>query len=272
MSPFISRSFLLLAALSLPLHAAPPAETPFVTVNGVAVSKTLAEIYMLHGKAQKLDPKKLEQDVREEIIRRELMYQEAQRLGIDKQPEVAKNADAEKAKVLIQAEAARQTIILRAFVQEYLKKHPVTEAQLKADYDKNRARGGDTEYKVRHILLKTEDEAKATLAKLQKGASFAELAADSLDSGTKSAGGDLGWSSPARYVAPFAEALKTLKKGQLYEKPVKSEFGYHLIQVDDTRPLQVPAFAELRPLMQRQAEEAVLNKLVDELRKKAKIE
>lgn len=127
MSPFVVRSFLLLAALSLPLHAAPPADTPFVTVNGVAVSKTLAEIYMLHGKAQKLDPKKLEQDVRGEIIRRELMYQEAQRLGIDKQPEVAKNADAEKAKVLIQAEAARQTIILRAFAQEYLKKHPVTE-------------------------------------------------------------------------------------------------------------------------------------------------
>ena len=272
MSPFISRSLLLLAALSLPLHSAVADEKPFVTVNGTAVSRTLAEIYMLHGKAQKLDPKKLEQDVREEIIRRELMYQEARRLGIDKQPEVAKAADAEKAKVLIQADAARQTIILRAFVQEYLKKHPVTEAQLKADYDKSRARGGDTEYKVQHILLKTEDEAKAIIARLNKGENFATLAAESIDTGTKSAGGDLGWSSPARYVAPFADALKTLKKGQRYEKPVKSEFGYHVIQVEDTRPLQVPSFADLRPMMQKQAEEETLNKLVSELRTKAKIE
>ncbi len=272
MSLVTSRSLLLLAALCLPLHTTLADEKPFVTVNGVSVSRTLAEIYMLHGKAQKLDPKKLEQDVREEIIRRELMYQEAKRLGIDKQSEVAQKAEAEKAKVLIQAEAAKQTIILRAFVQEYLKKHPVTEAQLKAEYDKNRARGGDTEYKVRHILLKTEDEAKAIIAKLKKGANFAELAVESIDSGTKSDGGNLGWSGPARYVAPFAEALKTLKKGQLHEKPVKSEFGYHVIQVEDTRPLQVPSFAELRPLMQKQAEEASLNKLVEELRKTAKIE
>lgn len=272
MSLLVPRSLLLLAALSLPLHAVQAEEKPFVTVNGVAVSRTLAEIYMLHGKAQKLDPKKLEQDVREEIIRRELMYQEAQRLGIDKQPEVAQSAEAEKAKVLIQAEAAKQTIILRAFVQDYLKKHPITEAQLKAEYDKGRALGGDTEYKVRHILLKTEEEAKAIIAKLKKGGNFSELAAESIDSGTKSNGGDLGWSSPARYVAPFAAALKTLKKGLLHEKPVKSEFGYHVIQVDDTRPLQVPAFADLRPMMQKQAEEESLNKMVGELRKKAKIE
>ena len=272
MSLVTSRSLLLLAALCLPLHTTLADEKPFVTVNGVSVSITLAEIYMLHGKAQKLDPKKLEQDVREEIIRRELMYQEAKRLGIDKQSEVAQKAEAEKAKVLIQAEAAKQTIILRAFVQEYLKKHPVTEAQLKAEYDKNRARGGDTEYKVRHILLKTEDEAKAIIAKLKKGANFAEMAVESIDSGTKSDGGNLGWSGPARYVAPFAEALKTLKKGQLHEKPVKTEFGYHVILLDDTRPLNAPAFEELKPRLLQQAQSQQITKMVDGLRAKAKVE
>lgn len=249
------------------------ADKPFVTVNGVAVSQATAEIFMANGKAQGMsDTPELKRNIREELIRRELMLQEAKKSGIDKRPEVATEAEAEKQKMIVQAEAVKQTIIIRAYVRDFVSKNPVTDEQLKATYDAYRAKGGETEYKVSHILLRTEADAKAVIAELNQGGKFAELARQSIDTGSAASGGDLGWSSPAKFVKPFADALVGLKKGKYSVVPVKTEFGYHVIELEGTRPLKVPSFDEMKHMLKKDAEAMVVEKMVADLRAKAKIQ
>ncbi len=173
---------------------------------------------------------------------------------------------------MAQAEAARRTIIIRACVSDFIKKNPVIDARLKAEYDAQKARGGDTEFKVRHILVSSEEQAKDTIARLKKGEKFEELAKQSIDQGTKNSGGELEWASPAKYVKPFADALLALKKGKFSESPVHSDFGYHVFQLEDTRALKVPSFDEMRPMMQQSAQTKVMDKMINELRAKAKID
>jgi peptidyl-prolyl cis-trans isomerase C len=234
----------------------------FVTVNGVAVSQNLANVFIAEQKAQGApDTPELKSAVREELIRRELLIQEAKKAGIDKRPEVA-----------AQAEAARQAFFVRAYIQEYVKKNPIGDAQLRADYDKIKAQLGSTEYKARHILVVSEDDAKAIIANLKKGAKFEELATQSIDPGSKDNGGDLGWASAGNFVKPFSDALTGLAKGKYTETPVKSDFGYHVIMLEDTRPLNVPAFEELKPRLLQQAQSVQINKMVEGLRAKAKVE
>lgn len=233
----------------------------FVTVNGVAVSKTLADVFMAEQKAQGApDSPELKKAVREELIRRELLIQEAKKAGVDKKPEVA-----------AQAEAARQAFFIRAYVQDYLKKNPVTDAQLKAQYESIKAQLGNTEYKARHILVTGEEDAKAIIANLKKGAKFEDLAKQSIDPGSKDSGGDLGWASAGNFVKPFSDALTALSKGKYTETPVKSEFGYHVILLEDSRPLNAPAFDEIKPRLLQQAQGQMINKKVEELMSKAKI-
>ena len=249
------------------------AEKPFVTVNGVGISQATADMFMQQGKANGMpDAPEMKAKVREELIRRELMFQSAKGAGFDKKPDVASKVDAASKSLLAQLEATKQTIVVRAYLDDYFKRHPVTDAQLKAVYDANRAKGGDTEYKARHILLKSEADAKAIIAKLDKGSKFEELAKQSIEPGAATSGGDLGWSSPARYVKPFADALKGLKKGKYSAAPVKTEFGYHVIKLDDTRPLKVPSFNEMKHMLQRDAEAQMIDKIIAELRAKAKIQ
>ena len=131
---------------------------------------------------------------------------------------------------------------------------------------------GTPEYKSRHILVKTEEEAVAIIANLKKGAKFEELAKQSLDPGSKDNGGVLDWSSPSNFVKPFSDALVSLSKGKYTETPVKSEFGYHVILLDDSRPLNVPKFEDVKPRLQQQAQSQQINKMVADLRAKAKIE
>ncbi len=234
----------------------------FVTVNGVAVSQNLANVFMAEQKAQGApDSPELKNAVREELIRRELLLQEAKKAGLDKKPEVAAQAD-----------AARQAFFVRAYIQEFVKKNPVSDAQLKADYDKIKGQLGNTEYKTRHILVKNEDDAKAIIANLKKGAKFEELATQSVDPGSKDNGGDLGWASAGNFVKPFSDALTGLNKGKYTETPVKTDFGYHVILLEDTRPLNVPPFEELKPRLTQQAQAQQINKMVEGLRAKAKIE
>lgn len=249
------------------------ADTAFVSVNGVAVSQAIADMFMANGKAQGMaDTPESKNKIREELIRRELVLQEAKRTGVDRKPEVAAEAEAEKQKMIAQAEAVKQAIIIRAYVRDYVKKNPVTDEQLKATYDAYRAKGGDTEYKVRHILVKNEGDAKAIIARLDQGAKFEELAKKSIDTGSAASGGDLGWSSTAKFVKPFADALVGLKKGGYSAAPVKSEFGYHVIKLEDTRPLKVPSFDEMKHMLQKDAEAMVVEKMVADLRAKAKIQ
>ncbi|WP_263772365.1 peptidylprolyl isomerase [Propionivibrio soli] len=247
------------ATISAPLLAAGNA---FVTVNGVPVSQSMANVFINEQKAQGApDTPELKNAVREELIRRELLVQEAKKAGLDKKPEIA-----------AQAEAARQAFFVRAYVQEYLKKNPISEAQLRAQYETIKTQMGATEYKASHILVASEDEAKSIIEDLKKGTKFDELAKKSIDPGSKDNGGDLGWASAGNFVKPFSDALTTLEKGKYTETPVKSEFGYHVIQLEDTRPLSAPAFEEVQPRLMQQAQSQQINKMIEDLRAKAKVQ
>ncbi len=267
---------LAIAVLAGTIMAAPvmaAADKPFVTVNGIVIPQATADLFMAQGKANGMpDTPEMKARVREELIRRELMFQAAKGAGFDRKPDVASKVDAATKNLLAQLEATRQTIIVRAYLDDYLRKHPVTDAQLKAAYDANRARGGNTEYKARHILVRNEADAKAIIARLDKGGNFEELARQSIEPGAAASGGDLGWASPARYVKPFGDALKGLKKGKYSATPVKSEFGYHVIRLEDTRPLEVPSFNEMKPMLHKDAEAMVVEKMLAGLRSKAKTE
>ncbi|HNK04130.1 MAG TPA: peptidylprolyl isomerase, partial [Accumulibacter sp.] len=181
----LASTLLVGALLSLPVTAAEKGKAAgaVATVNGVAISQTLANAFVAEQQAQGApDSPELKNAIREELIRRELLVQEAKKLGLDKKTDVAAQAD-----------LARQAIIIRAFVQEYLKKHPIGDDQVRAAYDKVKGQLGNTEYKVRHILVEKEDEAKTIIANLKKGAKFDELAKQSKDPGSRDNGGDLGW-------------------------------------------------------------------------------
>jgi peptidyl-prolyl cis-trans isomerase C len=242
--------------------SATAAGNAFVTVNGVPVSQNLAKVFIAEQTAQGApDTPELRSAVREELIRRELLVQEAKKAGLDKKPDIA-----------AQAEAARQAFYVRAYVQEYLKKNPVTDAELKAQYEMIKAQLGTTEYKARHILVASEDDAKAIIVSLGKGEKFDDLAKQSIDPGSKDSGGDLGWSSPSNFVKPFSDALVALDKGKYTQTPVKSDFGYHVILLEDSRPMPMPAFDEVKPRLMQQAQGQQINKMIEALRAKAKVE
>ena len=149
---------------------------------------------------------------------------------------------------------------------------PVTDAQLKAEYDGLKSKMGGTEYKARHILVETEDQAKAIIENLKKGAKFEELAKQSKDPGSKENGGEAGWSAAGAYVPPFAEALTKLAKGKYTEAPVKTDFGWHVIQLEDSRPLEAPAFESLKSQLSQRANQQLVEKMIEGLRTKAKVQ
>jgi peptidyl-prolyl cis-trans isomerase C len=261
-----SMSLTAAAADTRPAAAKPAAVTAnkafFAKVNGVAVSQNLADAFIAEQKAKGApDTPELHNAVRDELIRRELLLQEARKAGIDKKPDIA-----------AQAEAAKQAVLISSFVQQFFEKHPITDDQLQANYERIKAQVGGTEYKTQHILVKEESEAKAIIEELKNGAKFEELAKQSIDPGSKDKGGELGWAAPGNYVKPFADALTALEKGKFTETPVQSQFGYHVIQLEDTRPATFPAFEEIKPRLLRQAQTQEINRMVDDLRAKAKIE
>ena len=262
----LASALLLGALISFPAMAAekakPAATGTVATVNGVAIPQSIANAFVAEQKAQGApDSPELKKAVREELIRRELLVQEAKKLGLDKNPDVAAQAD-----------LARQAIFIRAFVQDFVKKHPISDEQLKAAYDKMKAQMGNTEYKVRHILVEQEDDAKAIIANLKKGAKFDDLAKQSKDPGSREKGGDLGWSSPANYVKPFGDAVGSLGKGKYTETPVKTDFGYHVILLEDSRPLTPPPFDQIKQQIAQRLQQEQLQKFVGELRSKAKVD
>ena len=265
----LAGALLLGALISLPAGAAEKAKSgggggagAFATVNGVGISQTVANAFLAEQQAQGApDSPELKNAVREELIRRELLAQEAKKLGLDKKPEVAAQAD-----------LARQAIFIRAFVQDYVKKHPISDEQAKAAYDRMKSQLGSTEYKVRHILVEKEDDAKTIIVNLKKGAKFEELAKQSKDPGSRDKGGDLGWSSTASYVKPFGDAVTGLAKGKHTETPVKTDFGYHVILVEDSRPFTPPTFEQVKPQIMQRLQQEQLQKLIGELRSKAKVE
>ena len=249
---------------SLLAVAAPGAMAQNVAiVNGKAVPKArLDALAQQVTKSGRPITPEIQGQLREEVIAREIFMQEANKRGL---------AAGEDYKV--QMELARQTIMIRALFADYQKTNPVTEADLKAEYDKFAAANGGKEYKASHILVEKEAEALDIIASLKKGGKFEEIAKkQSKDPGSGANGGDLDWANPSSYVPEFSEALLKLSKGQMTDTPVKSQFGYHIIRVDDVRTAQLPAFAELKPQIAQQMEPQKLAAFQAELRKKAKIE
>ncbi len=233
----------------------------FATVNGQPIPQNMFDAFAAEQKAQgATDSPELNTAIREELIRRELLVQEAKKAGLDKKPEIQG-----------QMELQRQGVLVGAYLAHYVKTHPVSEDQLKKDYEAIKTTLGSTEYKARHILVEKEEDAKAIIAKLEKGEKFTELAKQSKDPGSKDNGGELGWSSPGTYVKPFADALTKLKKGELTKQPVKTDFGYHVIQLDDTRPLNAPPYDQVKGQLQQRASKQLVEQLIKDLREKAKV-
>ena len=237
-------------------------------VNGKAVPKARADAMIEQilknqqpGQPPQARTPDLEQKVKDEIVMREIFIQEAERRGLNTSPDYK-----------VQMEFARQSILIRALFQDFEAKNQMTEAEARAEYDKIKAANGAKELRARHILVENEAEAKDLLAKIKGGAKFEELAKQSIDPGSKENGGDLGWSSAGNFVKPFADALAALEKGKFTEIPVKSEFGYHVIQLEDSRPLATPPFDEVKPRLLQQAQSQQISKMVEDLRAKAKVQ
>ena len=248
-------------AMTAPALAA-TAPSYIATVNGVAIPKSYVDA-IVDAQAQQGTPDSKEQRaaITDRLIELEVLSQEARKKGLDKNPEL-------KAQLTI----LRMQAYANAYAQDYLQNHPVSDAAAKAEYDRLRSESGDKDYKARHILLDTEDEAKGIIARLKLGEKFEELAKVSKDAGTKDKGGELDWSMANGYVKPFSDAMVKLEKGQYTDTPVQSQFGWHVIRLDDTRPAKYPGFDEVKDQLKQSLQQPELQKAVKALRAKAKIQ
>lgn len=233
-------------------------------VNGKAVPKVRLQALaaQLERSGRPVTPE-MEQQLREEVIVREVFMQEAQSKGMDASEDFK-----------TQMELARQSLLIRELFADFQKNNPVTDAEIKAEYDKFAGLSGNgKEYKARHILVEKEEQAKAIIASLKKGGKFDEIAKkQSKDPGSGAKGGDLDWANPASFVKEFSEAMVLLKKGQTTDTAVKTQFGYHIIRLDDVRDTQLPKLDEVKPQITQQLQTNKLAEFQQSLRDKAKIE
>jgi peptidyl-prolyl cis-trans isomerase C len=232
-------------------------------VNGKPVPTARMEaLAQQMARAGRQIPPEMQAQLKEEVIAREIFVQEAQARGFDATDDY-KN----------QMELSRQSILIRDLFADFQKKNPVTDADVKAEYDKFAAANAGKEYRARHILVEKEDEAKAIIAALKKGGKFDAIAKkQSKDPGSGANGGDLDWAAPGNYVKEFSDALVGLTKGKTTETPVKTQFGYHVIRLEDVRDAQLPKFEDVKPQIAQQLQQQKMTKYQEELRSKAKIE
>ncbi|MGH8764609.1 MAG: peptidylprolyl isomerase [Burkholderiales bacterium] len=242
---------------------APASTGPVATVNGVVIPRSRADVVVKQQTARGgQDNEQMRAQVREALINNELLLQEANRSGIAKKPEV-----------LQQIDLTRQEVIANAMVAEYVRTHPVTDADVQKEYDKAKAQTGEREYKARHILVASEDDAKGVLAELKKGGKFDEIAKKkSLDEGTRPRGGELDWNVPGNFDKSFSDALVKLDKGKMTDTPVRTRFGYHVIQLEDVRAVSFPPLQQVRQQIQQRIVGQRVDALLKDLRAKAKIE
>jgi peptidyl-prolyl cis-trans isomerase C len=247
----------LLAALSFSASA-----QNLAIVNGKPVPSSRVEALkqQVERSGRPVTPEILAQ-IKEELIAREVFMQEARKRGLDASEDYK-----------AQLELARQSILIRELFTNFQKKNPVSDAEIKAEYDKFVGANGGKEYRARHILVEKEDEAKALIADIKKGGKFEDLAKKvSKDPGSGANGGDLDWASASSYVPEFSNAMVKLEKGQMTEAPIKSQFGFHIIRVDDVRDAQLPKLEEVKPQITQQLTQSKLSKFQEDLRAKAKI-
>jgi len=253
----------MLSAALVALLAVPALAQNLAIVNGKPVpsSRVNALKQQVEASGRPVTPEVLAQ-IKEELIAREVFMQEAKKRGLDASDDYK-----------TQIELARQTILIRQLFADFQKKNPVTDADIKAEYDKFVAANGGKEYRARHILVEKEDEALALIAQIKKGGSFEDLAKKaSKDPGSGANGGDLDWAAAGSYVPEFSGAMVKLDKGQMTDAPVKSQFGFHIIRVDDVREAQLPKLEEVKPQISQQLQQQKLSTYQDTLRAKAKIQ
>jgi len=238
-------------------------------VNGVPIPQSRME-FVVKAQVQQgqKDTPELRQSIKDVLITRELLEQEAIKKGLDKSPDVQ-----------TQLAMAKQEFLIRAYFDDFIKSNTISDEQARAEYEKVKAaqtdNGKKVEYKARHILVKTDKEAKAIVVSLNKakGKNFEQLAKQkSQDAGSKTQGGALDWSDGSNFVKEFTEALMKLEKGQYTKEPVKTRFGYHIILLEDTRPAQFPPYEQVKDKVQQQLLAQARDKKIEELRAAAKVE
>lgn len=246
----------LTGAMALPVHA-----QNLAIVNGKPVPKERAETLkqQVERSGRKVTPE-MEGQIKEEVIAREIFLQEAQRRGLEASPDYK-----------AQMELARQMLLIRGLMEDFKAKNPVSDAEAQAEYDKFKAANSGSEYRARHILVEKEEDAKALIAQIKAGASFEELAKkNSKDTGSAANGGDLDFANPNNFVPEFSKAMVALQKGEMTQEPVKSQFGYHIIKLEDTRPAQFPAFDDVKAQIKQRIEQQKMADFQESLIKKAK--
>jgi len=252
---------LLTATLVLSVTAANAQNIAIVNGKAVPKARVQALAAQLERAGRPVTPE-MEQQLREEVIIREVFLQEAQSKGMDVTDDYK-----------TQMELARQSILIRELFADFQTKNPVTDAEVKAEYDKFSSMNGGKEYKSRHILVEKEDQAKAIIASLKKGGKFEDIAKkQSKDPGSGAKGGDLDWANASSFVKEFSTAMVSLKKGEVTQAPVKSQFGFHVIRLDDISDAQLPKMEEVKPQILQQLQSNKLAEYQQSLREKAKIE
>ena len=239
-------------------------EVVAATVNGTPISQKEVDMVLKQQRGMPDTPETRKMII-DNIAMQLIVAQEAVKKGLDK-----------TADTMDEIEMAKQSVLAQAYVQDYIKNNTITDDQLAAEYDKLKAQASGNQYKARHILVKTEDEAKAIIVKLNKDPkSFEALAkAQSQDPGSKAKGGDLGWFDAHNMVPEFGNAVAKLEKGKFTQEPVKSQYGYHVIILDDTRPNPntIPPLEQIKAGLTQQLQQQNLKKMLDEMKSKAKID
>lgn len=257
-----------LVALGLSAHPAAAqdkgaaASSRVATVNGVAIPKARVDV-VVKAQAQRgvPDSEQMRNEIKEQLIVREIIAQEAAKKGL------AKNTD-----VAAQLDLSRQEVLWGAYIADFIKNTPISDAQIKAEYDRVKAQRGDKEYKARHILVEQKETAESVIRELQAGGDFSKIAAKESKDSSGKAGGDLGWFSPQNMVKPFSDAVQALEKGKYTTTPVQSEFGWHVIILDDVRSPEAPKFEDVKPQVEMFVQRKKLQEYLDGLRKTAKIQ
>jgi peptidyl-prolyl cis-trans isomerase C len=247
----------------LAVAAVPAFAQNLAVVNGKAIPSSRAEavVKQVVAQGQQPDSPQLRDAIKKDLIAREVMMQEAVKQGYEKDGTVKQ-----------QLENARQTIVINALVRDFLTKNPVKDADVQAEYDRFKAQAGDKEYHVRHILVETDAEAKAVIAKLKGGAKFEDLAKQSKDQGSAANGGDLDWATPSSFPKVFSDAFVNLQKGAITDTPVQTPNGFHIIKLDDTRPAKLPALDEVKQQIVEALQQKKLQAYQEEMVKKAKVQ
>lgn len=251
-------------AAACAIAAAPVYAQTVATVNGQAITQKQMDqfVSLLVAQGAKDSPE-LREQVKQEMVGRLVAVQAAEKAGIDKKPEVKQ-----------EIELARQGILVRALMADHLKKNPITDAKIQAEYDEIKKQQASTqEYKLRHILVKDQKEAENLIQQIKdKKVSFEDAAKkSSIDPGSGKNGGDLGWGPASNYVPEFAQAVEDLKKGEMTDKPVQTQFGWHIIKVEDSRELKFPELAEVKPQLEEMMRQQELGTFQQNLMKSAEI-